>query len=67
MTRKPSPIVTIERAEFEHVKRSLEGIRSRASNLLAICEAIDVRAGNEFAESMRIVRGLPPVKKGAEC
>jgi hypothetical protein len=51
-----APILTFERGEFSHIVRTLEGIRSRASNLLAIAETIDARTGAEFRESMAIIR-----------
>lgn len=57
--QQSAPTISVEAGEFRHIVRTLEGIQSRASNLLVIAEAIDVRAGNEFAESMRIVRETP--------
>jgi F420-0:gamma-glutamyl ligase-like protein len=62
-----APILHLERAEFAHIVNALEGIKSRAGNLLVICEAVDVRASNEFAESMKIIRGLQPENEGGEA
>ena len=54
---KPSaPVVTLQRSEFSHLVRGLEGIRSRVLNLLCVAEALDIRANSEFAESLRIIR-----------
>lgn len=65
ISKQHAPVITIQRGEFGHIVRTLEGIKSRASNLLVIAEAIDARAGAEFAESMRIIQGLPTEKGGA--
>ncbi len=40
--------------------------KPQLSKHLSILKTVDARAENEFAESMRIVRGLPPDKGGAQ-
>jgi hypothetical protein len=51
-----SPTIHFERGEFDHFVRALEGIQSRASNLLCIAEVIEARATKEFRQSMRIIK-----------
>lgn len=59
-----APVITIERSEFQHLTRTLATIGRKAANAQRILEAIDVRASSEFAESMKIIRGLPAEKGG---
>jgi len=56
---KLAPVLHLERAEFEHIIRTLDMIGSKSSNARRILEAIDKRAGSEYAESLRIIRDVP--------
>jgi len=57
---KKSPTITIERGEFEHFVRAMEGIRSRAQNLLVISEVLESRADTEYRKSLAIITELDP-------
>jgi hypothetical protein len=62
---RKAPVISIERSEYRHMFRTLASIKSKTSNLLQVLVAIDCRAGNEFAESMRIIQTAPesPIPK----
>jgi hypothetical protein len=62
--KEPAPIITLQRSEFDELRRTLHGIASLTLDAFHLMHGIDARAANEFAESMRIIRGLPPEKGG---
>jgi hypothetical protein len=64
LPHQKAPVITIQKAEFDHVARTLFGIQRKAKNVLQVLAAIDARAASEFAESMRIIRGLQPENEG---
>ncbi|MGD0309095.1 MAG: hypothetical protein ABSC02_07375 [Acidobacteriota bacterium] len=62
-----APVASITRLEIQSLKTNLCVVQGIALRALDQLEMIDVRASTEFAESMRIIRGLQQENKGGEA
>ncbi|MBN2321242.1 MAG: hypothetical protein JXR49_19340 [Acidobacteria bacterium] len=59
-----SPVIHIERAEYLHVLRSLERMHQILDNSIAVMEALEERADNEYRQTLNIIKQLPKDEMG---